>query len=131
MPEKERSVCQKNMNARSVGSEKERRAAGFLQQRGMVILARNFRCRFGEIDLIAREGSVIVFVEVKYRRNRKAGYPEEAVSEQKMRRISRIADFYRVRYQIPDAVPFRFDVIAIEGPYLRHYTDAFPYIPLR
>ena len=114
-------------NKRKLGTEKESLAAAYLQQRGMRIRARNFRCRQGEIDLIAQDGDTIVFVEVKYRKNTTLGLPEEAVPHQKMRRISRVADYYLARWQVGQDVSCRFDVIAIEGPALRYYPDAFPY----
>ncbi|MBR0398529.1 MAG: YraN family protein [Eubacterium sp.] len=115
------------MNKRSVGSEKEKRAAKYLEEAGMRILARNFRCRQGEIDLVAADGNVIVFVEVKFRKNAGAGLPEEAVTARKMQRISRTAEFFYARYQLSPDTPCRFDVIAIEGDSLRHYRDAFPF----
>lgn len=116
------------MNRRQIGSEYEKEAARYLEQNGYVILARNFRCRIGEIDLVASEGGGLVFVEVKYRKNRRNGLPEEAVSGKKMQTISRVADYYRVRYRVPESVPCRFDVIAVEGEEIRHYKDAFPYM---
>ena len=116
------------MNKRQIGAEYEEAAARYLAADGYEILARNFRCRFGEIDLVAWKGAGLVFVEVKYRKNRSKGLPEEAVSQQKMKTISRVADYYRARYRVPDTVPCRFDVIAIEGDAIRHYRDAFPYM---
>lgn len=116
------------MNKRQIGTEYEEMAARYLAQSGCEILARNFRCRFGEIDLVASDGTGLVFVEVKYRKSRANGLPEEAVSPSKMRTISRVADFYRARYRVPDTVPCRFDVIAIEGQKIRHHKNAFPYM---
>ena len=55
------------MNKRLIGSEREEQAAAFLRARGMEILVHSFRCRLGEIDLVARDGDTLVFVEVKYR----------------------------------------------------------------
>ena len=125
-----RQINKTQRNRRALGSEKEARAAGYLRQKGLQILARNFRCRQGEIDLIARDGAAIVFVEVKYRKNAALGLPEEAVPYQKMRKISRVAAFYFARYQIPPDTTCRFDVIAIEGDQLRHYPDAFSYLEM-
>ena len=75
------------LNTRAKGAEYEARAAEFLESRGYEILERNFRCAYGEIDLIARQGSGLIFVEVKYRKNRRAGLPEEAVSLLKQQKI--------------------------------------------
>ena len=66
-------------NRRQIGTEEEALAAEFLEGRGYRIVERNFRCRLGEIDLIARDGSVLVFIEVKYRKTGAYGDPAEAV----------------------------------------------------
>ena len=116
------------MNRRERGTRYEELAADYLEHSGMPVTARNFRCRFGEIDLIARDGRTLVFVEVKYRTNASSGLPEEALSVSKQRTISKAADFYRVRYKIRSDIPCRFDVIAFEGDVLRHYKNAFPYM---
>ena len=116
------------MNRRERGSRYEELAADYLEHSHMHVIARNFRCRFGEIDLIARDGRTLVFVEVKYRTDAASGMPEEALSLSKKRTISKTADFYRVRYKIRSDIPCRFDVIAFEGDALRHYKNAFPYM---
>ena len=119
------------MNKRSVGAGYEARAASWLQSRGYHVIERNYYTRYSEIDLIVTDGEVVVFVEVKYRKDASCGHPEEAVSRNKMRRISRAADvFLAARMRGADCC-LRFDVIAIEGDELRHYADAFPYIPAK
>lgn len=117
------------INKREEGSYWEERAASYLTGQGLRILERNFRCRIGEIDLIAREGKTLVFLEVKYRRDLKSGSPEEAVSRTKQRRICRSADYYRMLHGVPEDAPCRFDVIAILGDDIKHRRDAFAYIP--
>ena len=67
-------------NTRSTGSCYERKAADYLKQQGLFILRYNYRCRFGEIDLIARDGEYLVFVEVKYRKDNSSGYSLAAVN---------------------------------------------------
>ena len=119
------------MNRRQKGTEYERKAEEFLKKNGYEILDRNFRCAYGEIDLIARQGNCLVFVEVKYRSGRKTGLPEEAVSFSKQQRICRTADYYRVARRVDDRAQCRFDVIAVEGEELRHYIDAFTYLERR
>ena len=116
------------MNRRKLGAAYEEQAASYLEHAGVHVICRNFRSRAGEIDLIGREGGTLVFVEVKYRSDVSSGMPEEALSFSKRRTISRVADFYRVRYKIRSDVPCRFDVIAFEGDRLRHYANAFPYV---
>jgi len=95
-----------------VGSSGERAAADFLRERGYHVLERNFRCRGGEIDLIALDGSVLVFIEVKVRRTLARGAPIEAVTPLKQARVRRAAQEYltfcgRVFHRI------RFDVISV------------------
>ena len=68
------------MNRRKVGSDYEKRAGQFLERQGLVILCYNFRNRYGEIDLVAKDGETTVFVEVKYRKDGQKGLPQEAVN---------------------------------------------------
>ena len=117
------------MNTHQIGAYYEGVAARYLQKKGYRILQRNFRCRQGEIDIVALDGRTIVFVEVKYRRGKSTGYPEEAVTLHKQRVISRTADFFRVRYRVQEEIPCRFDCIALAGEEIRHYENAFDYIP--
>lgn len=106
MPEK------KSMQ-RSLGMLGESLAVARLQECGYHIVARNFRCVFGEIDIIAEEGEDLVFVEVKARRGRGYGLPEEAVHKRKQRRLIQIAQFYLQRYALVDR-SWRIDVVAID-----------------
>ena len=69
-------------------------AAAYLKKKGYRILEANFRCRFGEIDLIARDGAYLVFIEVKYRSSLKDGDSLEAVNRRKQRKIIRVAEYY-------------------------------------
>ena len=114
------------MNRRAIGGRFEEKAAAFLQEKGLDLLARNYRCRLGEIDLIAREGDTLVFVEVKYRKTAEFGFPEAAVDPAKQRRIRRVAQWYLAAQGLPEETACRFDVVALEGGgALRHYRDAF------
>ena len=81
-------------NKRAVGSRYEEETAAFLQKNGYRILEKNFRDRRGEIDLIAKDGRTLVFVEVKYRKNARNGYPEEAVDTRKQKKIRETAAYY-------------------------------------
>ncbi len=96
----------------SVGSEGERAAATFLLERGYHVLEQNFRCRGGEIDLIALDGGTLVFIEVKVRRTLARGAPIEAVTPLKQMRVRKAAQEYlaysgRIFHRI------RFDVISV------------------
>ena len=87
-------------------------AGEHLRRRGYEILARNYRARRGEIDIVAQDGEFTVFVEVKTRRSLKFGLPQSAVTWQKQRQISKVALAYLQDRNLLDA-PCRFDVIAI------------------
>ena len=115
------------MNKRQIGTLYEEKAARCLQAAGYEILERNYRCRAGEIDLIAKDHDFLVFVEVKYRRNGSSGVSLEAVTPAKQRVISRVAQFYlTVKYNSVD-VPCRFDVVGIDGDRLQWKKNAFEY----
>ena len=114
-------------NKRELGTKKEDEAAKYLSDRGLVITDRNFRSRFGEIDLVAVDGDYTVFIEVKYRKNASAGIPEEAVSISKARTITKVADYYRLCKKLSSDAKIRFDVVAIEGNVIRWHKNAFGY----
>lgn len=89
-------------------------------------MERNFRCRTGEIDIIARDGDYLVFTEVKYRRTGESGWASAAVDWHKQQRISRAAQFYLIRHGYAD-IPCRFDVVAIDGNRIQWIRNAFDY----
>lgn len=115
---------EKKQNNRKTGSRYEDMAAAFLEQQGFEILERNYHDRGGEIDLVARDGAYLVFVEVKYRKNTRNGYPEEAVGPLKQRHIRHTAQYYLYRHAL-DEIPCRFDVVSILGEEIRLIKDAF------
>lgn len=98
-----------------------------MRQKGLRILERNFRCRSGEIDLIARDGRYLVFVEVKYRKNLKSGNSFSAVGKEKQRTISKVAMFYLLAKGYCDEIPCRFDVVGIDGKEIRWIKNAFDF----
>jgi len=100
------------LNRKNVGSEGERVARRFLEGLGFRIVEENFACPLGEIDLIAQDGEVLVFVEVKARRSVRFGGPAEAVHGKKQRQILRVAEAYMRERRL--RVPCRVDVVAIE-----------------
>jgi len=113
-------------NLRKTGSEYEQKAACFLQNKGYQILERNYRCRIGEIDLIAMHHGYLVFVEVKYRKNNQYGNPVEAVDYKKKKIISKVAQCYISDKRLHEC-PVRFDVIAILGEEITIYENAFDF----
>lgn len=116
------------MNKREVGGTYEKKAGLFLENQGLRILCYNFRNRYGEIDIVARDGATIVFVEVKYRKDTSKGLPQEAVDYRKQRKICRVADYYRMIHKMGDFSPVRFDVVAICGEEISWIQNAFDYI---
>jgi putative endonuclease len=112
----------------SLGRWGEEEAARFLRRRGMRILERNFRCPVGEIDIIARHGKILAFVEVKTRRGTGFGLPQEAVGQVKQRQILRAAQWYLGNGHGRGLQP-RFDVVAVRpgfnGPEIELIPDAF------
>ncbi len=94
------------------GNQGEAIAEAFLRKKGYEILARQFRVRAGEIDLVAQEGDEVVFVEVKTRRSLAAGHPEESVHMGKLHRMALAAEAFLTQKKW-EAKPYRFDVIAI------------------
>ena len=94
----------------------------------MKVLARNYRCRVGEIDIVADDGGTVVFVEVKERGSDSHGSAVEAVTAAKRRRVVRAARVYAATHGLADAA-VRFDVLAIDwgpdGPRVRHDAGAF------
>lgn len=115
-------------NKRSTGSKYEALAAAYLEGKGYRILARNFYTRGGEVDLIARDGRYLVFVEVKYRAGAACGDGMEAVNHRKQKRICRAASLYCSYYVGTVEAPCRFDVVAFDGEDgIRHLENAFEF----
>lgn len=115
-------------NSRAVGANYEEKAAQYLETCGYQMRERNFRCRMGEIDLIAEEGGYLVFIEVKYRSGIRTGEPQEAVNYRKQRKICRTASYYCLKNKIPLKQPCRFDVAACCKGEWQIIKNAFDYI---
>lgn len=115
------------VNKRSTGTAYEELAADFLNKNNVRIVSRNFRSRFGEIDLIGYDGEYLVFFEVKYRTGEGSGYAQDAVNNKKQRTICKVSDYYRVLHGVSDFSPVRYDVIAVQGDDIQWIKDAFDY----
>lgn len=98
---------------RRLGDFGEAAAAAYLIRLGYVILARQWRCRSGEIDLVAREGDQVVFVEVRTRRGAAPGSAEESVTPTKQRRLVELAYAYLEAHSLDEQTLWRIDVIAL------------------
>lgn len=115
------------LNKRNVGTVYEKIAGDYLVSQGYEILEYNFRSRTGEIDIIAKHGEYLVFLEVKYRKNVSSGYPLEAISLQKQKAISKCALYYMKKNKFVD-VPVRFDVVGILGNSIQVIQNAFDFV---
>ncbi len=100
---------------RGLGEDKERIACGYLEQRGLRLLARNYRCRRGEIDLVMLDETLgapdLVFIEVRFRGSERFGGAAASVDRRKQARLSAAAAHYLQHH--PSELPCRFDVVAI------------------
>lgn len=116
-------------SSRDKGDIGEQAAFDYLTSNGYMILDRNFRTKYGEIDIIGKDNGYIAFVEVKSRRDFKMGLPCEAVNESKQKKIARMALLYIMKKKLYN-YNFRFDVVEVvlngsEVKYLRLIKDAF------
>lgn len=111
----------------TLGKEGEEIAIKFLKKKGYRIIEKNYRTVFGEIDIIAKDKDVIVFLEVKTRVDETFGYPFEAVTRRKREKIKKVALFFLKRFK--RELPARFDVLSINiedgKKQIRHIKDAF------
>ncbi len=104
------------LNLRSKGQHFELQAADYLRRQGLQLVEKNFLARGGEIDLVMRDGSCIVFVEVKYRKNQNHGHAAESVTRQKQHRLIKAANWWMLKQRLnAEATDFRFDVVAIHN----------------
>lgn len=95
------------------GSAAEQAACQFLQQQGLTLVTRNFRCRQGELDLVMLDRQVLVFVEVRLRNNPRFGGALASVTARKQQRLIRAAQYFLSQYPEPRAC--RFDVVGFDG----------------
>jgi putative endonuclease len=120
--------CRKDMRRIRTGRRGEDLAAGYLETAGYRIIERNYRCLFGEMDLVARDGGTVVFIEVKSRRSNRFGPPQSSVGLKKQKKMSQIALHYLEEKQL-HSCEARFDVIAVlllpEGNRVELIKNAF------
>ena len=103
------------MNARSAGARYEDVALDHLTRAGLTLVARNYSCRYGEIDLVMRDRDVVVFVEVRYRRAGRFGGGVESVDGAKRAKLVRAAEVFLIDHPRLAGAACRFDVLAIGG----------------
>ncbi len=107
-----------------LGAAAEARAARYLVRHGYELVERNYRCRTGELDIIAREGDVLAFVEVRSRASARYGHALAAISPAKQRQVARVAAFY-LAFRRPQLARCRFDVVALTGDEILLVRDAW------
>ena len=112
---------------RQIGKRGEELGAHYVKERGVNIIEKNYSCPFGEIDLIGIDRGTYVFFEVKYRRTKSFGGPEEAIDIRKQRKISKTADYYRMKHGLSERKGFRFDVLAITEEKITWHKNEFEY----
>lgn len=113
----------------SLGERGEIAACGFLKEQGYEILEKNYRCKLGEIDVIARRSGRLAFIEIKTRTSPHFGTPQEAVDLKKQEKISKIAQWY-IKEKKLEKTPAAFDVVAVlwkegQAPEIHLIADAF------
>lgn len=99
----------------AIGRQAEDHARQYLEQQGLELVECNFHCRLGEIDLIMRDGNAVVFVEVRYRKNREFGGPVISISQTKQQKLRAAAKYYMLQNPRAAKKSLRFDVVAILG----------------
>ena len=99
-------------NSRQVGYRGETLSIEWLKENGYKFIQRNYRCKAGEIDIIARDKDELCFIEVKTRSNLSFGMPQEAVNSRKLKKMMKTAQFYMKCKNMKEA-KFRFDVVAV------------------
>jgi putative endonuclease len=105
------------------GQAAEDIACRYLQQQGLQLITRNYRCRMGEIDLIMQDRDMLVFVEVRYRKNDCCGGSLHSINNAKQIKLLRAASFYLQQNQLTEKAPCRFDVIAINSLQDKHAPE--------
>lgn len=117
-------IAQKNFYKKFLGRAGELKAAEFLKKKGYKILKTNYKTAIGEIDVIAEDDGVIVFIEVKTRTDESFGAPAEAVNYKKQQKYYKVASYYLMVQKKTDSA-CRFDVVEIENGQINHILNAF------
>lgn len=118
---------EQNRYKKTYGDDGESLAVSYLVKEGYQIIARNFRCRQGEIDIVAKDENYLCFIEVKRRKGTSSGHPLEAISPNKIRHICKAALYYLQSAHLPESTAVRFDVVAIIGEEVSLIRDAFSF----
>ena len=122
----------KFLNKRNIGSGYEVLAISHIRDNGGIILETNYRNKNGEIDIIARDGRYLCFIEVKYRSSDRFGGPEAAVNIAKQRKICKVSEYYLYCKRYGEDTPVRYDVLSMSGQdnavTVKWIKNAFEYV---
>ncbi|MEM6405267.1 MAG: YraN family protein [Pseudomonadota bacterium] len=110
------------LKQQQAGAIAEQQASRFLQQQGLTELAKNYRCRSGELDLVMQDRETLVFVEVRQRRNTRFGDALESIDIRKQRRVRKAAEYYLLHHTWHG--PCRFDTIGIDATGKLHWIQS-------
>lgn len=105
----------------------EKQACDFLQAKGLTLLTKNYRCPYGEIDLIMQENEVLVFIEVRLRNSMDFGDALESIDSTKQQKLLKSATHYLQKHHLLDEIDCRFDVIGFSNNTIDWIKDAFSY----
>lgn len=103
------------MMTQQVGLHGEQKALDYLLKQGLKLVTRNYSCRWGEVDLILRDGHAFVFVEVRQRTSISHGGGAASITNTKRQKIMKTTSHYLIEHKLQDKFPIRFDVISIDG----------------
>jgi putative endonuclease len=110
-----------------LGFTSEQQACNFLEKKGLKLVAQNYHCSFGEIDLIMQENDLLVFIEVRLRTHKEYGNALESIDSRKQQKLLKSAMHYLQKHHLLDEVDCRFDVIGFSNNTIEWIKDAFSY----
>lgn len=111
----------------TVGHPSEEKACHFLQKQGLTLLTKNYRCVFGEIDLVMQDNSILVFIEVRFRAYTAYGDTFESIDGRKQEKLLKSATHYLQKKHLIDKIDCRFDVVGLTNHSIDWIKDAFSY----
>ncbi len=113
------------MNTRNIGGIYEEKSVNYLKQNGFQIISQNYRCKVGEIDIIAIKENILRFIEVKYRKNDLYGTPMEAVHQKKQKKIMKAASCFLIENQQFQNMQCSFDVMSVTDNKIEYIFNCF------
>lgn len=118
---------QDTLSKTHVGFISEKQAANFLIKKGLKLIASNYRCSYGEIDLIMQDKTILVFVEVRLRHEKGFGDALESIDSRKQQKLLKSATHYLQKHRLIDKIDCRFDVVGFTNSTIEWIKDAFSY----